>query len=185
MGVNPAVAHGELWRTKEKPALWFWAKEDGGNRMKKNILLMSLLMVIAGELKAEVKVVGEKKGQRMADNLAVLGNFVNSCRVINYNPQTKELTCICKNEQKGLSGPTSYDISDCQLGTVQNINGRLGCALLGRALQCREIFGQPCCMLTPTMTSETYYSRYRNNGPMMPFGQSLELEKEPQEDVWR
>gem|GEM_PF-3944303 len=107
--------------------------------MKKNMLVMSFLVV--GSL-------GTFTTQAM--NYAKLGNFSQSCEDIHYNPQTKELTCTCINEHEKSNGPTSYDISDCKLGTVQNINGSLCCALPPGYCKKKKQHGNPlCCMLTP------------------------------------
>jgi hypothetical protein len=85
-----------------------------GDGMKKGMVVLCLLTMGFGVSAIEF-------------NPDVLGDFDLSCYDIYYHEDSKMLSCNCKNERGELMSPRSYYLGDCVPGSVQNVNGIIGC----------------------------------------------------------
>ena len=119
------------------------------NRMKNSMLLLALMAGVVEDLAAATTnnnflTATIYKYNNYGRQVSLI-NYLYTCSQITYDPSTEIFSCNCQNASRSSTGLASYDVSKCYPGSIQNINGQIGCNVIGS--NCKRMYGQPCCLL--------------------------------------
>ena len=107
------------------------------NRMKNSMFLLMGMIFMGGSA------YGMPKPVYNPALVVPVGPYQNSCDI---NWYTTLFSCNCMDDDGNYAGLASYyDVSKCKPGSIQNVNGQIGCNVIGS--NCNGKNGQPCCLL--------------------------------------